>query len=77
MEDLSKKIGQRIIELRRQKQGLSQEKLALISDVDRTYMTGIETGKRKISVLVLEKIVKALETDLATFFNHEMFKYGR
>ena len=75
MEDISVKIGKRIITLRKEKDGLSQEKLAYKADVDRTYMTGIETGKRKVSVAVLEKIVKALDTDLASFFNDESFKY--
>ncbi|MBK8348862.1 MAG: helix-turn-helix transcriptional regulator [Saprospiraceae bacterium] len=75
MEDISEKIGKRIITLRKEKDGLSQEKLAYKADVDRTYMTGIETGKRKVSVAVLEKIVKALDTDLASFFNDESFRY--
>ena len=58
-------------------EGLSQEKLAYIADVDRTYMTGIETGKRNVSVVVLAKIVKALDTDLASFFNDESFRDGK
>ena len=75
MEDISAKIGKRIVALRKAKPvGLSRKKLAYIADVDRTYMTGIETGKRKVSVVVLAKIVKALDTDLAAFFNDESFK---
>lgn len=78
MEDISAKIGKRIVALRKAKPvGLSQEKLAYIADVDRTYMTGIETGKRKVSVVVLSKIVKALDTDLAAFFNDESFRDGK
>ncbi len=77
MEDLSVNIGKRIIALRKEKEGLSQEKLAYKADVDRTYMTGIETGKRKVSVFVLEKIVRALDTDLASFFNDESFRNGK
>lgn len=77
MEDLSVKIGQRIISLRKEIEGLSQEKLAYKTEIDRTYMTGIETGKRKVSVFVLEKIVKALDTDLASFFNDESFNDGK
>lgn len=77
MEDLSVNIGKRIIALRKEKEGLSQEKLAYKADVDRTYMTGIETGKRKVSVFVLEKIVRALDTDLASFFNDESFRDGK
>ena len=78
MEDISAKIGKRIVALRKAKPvGLSQEKLAYIADVDRTYMTGIETGKRKVSVVVLAKILKALDTDLAAFFNDESFRDGK
>ena len=78
MEDISVKIGKRIIALRKAKSdSLSQEKLAYIADVDRTYMTGIETGKRNVSIVVLEKIVKALDTDLASFFNDESFRDGK
>ncbi|MBK9567243.1 MAG: helix-turn-helix transcriptional regulator [Saprospiraceae bacterium] len=51
-----RKNRKRIVALRKAKPvGLSQEKLAYIADVDRTYMTGIETGKRKVSVVVLAK----------------------
>ncbi len=76
MEQLSINIGKRIIELRKEK-FLSQEKLAYLAEIDRTYMTGIETGKRKISVIILDKIVKALGTDLSIFFNAESFKDGK
>ena len=72
MSDLTINIGKRIIELRKL-QNLSQEKLAYKADIDRTYMTGIETGRRKVSVVILDKIVKALDSDLATFFKDEKF----
>ncbi len=39
--------------------GLSQEKLALLSDLDRTYIQSIEKGKRNVSLLVAEKIANA------------------
>ena len=77
MEDISVKIGKRIFKLRKEIEGLSQEKLALKADIDRSYITGIETGKRNISVVVLEKIVKALDTDLASFFNDDIFRDGK
>ena len=77
MSELAVKIGKRIISLRKEKEGLSQEKLAYKAEVDRTYMTGIETGKRNVSVVVLSKIVKALDTDLASFFNDESFRDGK
>lgn len=60
-------VGKRIRELRNAKE-LSQEKLALKADIDRTYLAGVEQGKRNLSIKSLEKIIIALETDFRTFF---------
>ena len=49
------KIGNRIKELRKEL-GLSQEKLANICALDRTYVASVENGKRNISIINLEKI---------------------
>ena len=65
--DIQIKIGQRIREFRKAK-GLSQEQLALKADIDRTYMTSVENGKRNISIQNIEKIIKALETSFEEFF---------
>ncbi len=70
--NINEKIGQRILALRKA-QNLSQEALAHKSDVDRTYMTGVETGKRNVTVKVLEKIILGLETDFTSFFSDENF----
>jgi transcriptional regulator with XRE-family HTH domain len=43
---------------------LSQEKLANMADIDRTYLPGIENGKRNVSLAVAEKIAKALNVPL-------------
>lgn len=59
--DLLKNIGNEIISLRKSK-GLSQEKLALNANIDRRYMSDIENGRRNISVEMLSKIAKALNT---------------
>ena len=59
MEKIKVRIGKRIRELRIKK-GFSQEKLALLSDLDRTYLPSIENGKRNISITVLERISNAL-----------------
>lgn len=71
--DINIKIGDRIKELRKAKD-LSQEALANIAEVDRTYMTKVETGKRNVTVKILDKIIFALETDFMTFFNDNRFK---
>jgi transcriptional regulator with XRE-family HTH domain len=71
--DINTKIGDRIRELRKAKD-LSQEALANIAEVDRTYMTKVETGKRNVTVKILDKIIIALGTDFMTFFNDNRFK---
>ena len=63
------KVGSRIKQLRIQN-GLSQEKLALIAFVDRTYLASVESGKRNISIINLEKIANALNVSLAIFFQN-------
>ncbi len=71
--DIKLKIGQRIKELRHSLK-LSQEALANKADVDRTYMTDVENGRRNISVEILEKIITALDVSYAEFFNSKEFK---
>ena len=72
--DLKEKIGQRIKGLREEK-SLKQEDLAWQSNLDRTYLNHVETGKRNITVASLQKIVvDGLKITLSDFFNHEFFK---
>jgi transcriptional regulator with XRE-family HTH domain len=40
--------------------GLSQEQLALKADLDRTYISGIERGKRNVSLINIVKLASAL-----------------
>lgn len=60
-------IGSRI-RTRRKALELSQEKLALKADIDRTYLAGVEQGKRNISIKNLEKILTALGVSFEEFF---------
>lgn len=66
--DIRIRLGQRIKELRH-KVSLSQEQLALKADLDRTYMTSVENGRRNISIQNIEKIINALEITFEEFFN--------
>lgn len=61
-------VGNRIRTLRTE-QGYSQEKLALKAGIDRTYLAGVESGKRNISIRNLEKIVVALDISFEKFFS--------
>lgn len=71
--DIKDKVGKRIRELRHQLE-LSQEALANKAEVDRTYMTDVENGRRNISIEILEKIIAALEVSFTEFFNSKEFK---
>lgn len=61
------KLGKRIRELR-EKQGISQEKFALKIEMDRTYYSSVENGKRNISIENLYKIASGLNTNLELLF---------
>ena len=65
--NVKEKLGQRILELRKEK-SLSQEKLALKSNIDRAYMHLIEKGKTNVSIELIEKIAIALEIDIKELF---------
>lgn len=64
---ITEKVGKRIKELRNLG-GISQEKLAMKADLDRTYIAGVESGKRNLSIKSLEKILIALDVSFETFF---------
>lgn len=71
--DIRKKVGARIKELRLGLK-LTQEKLAFKAEVDKTYLNEVENGKRNISLVNLEKVVKALEVSFSEFFGVKEFK---
>lgn len=57
---VSKKIGKRLKKLRK-KRGVSQEELAHLSGVYRTYISHIEVGRYNPSIYILYKIAHALK----------------
>lgn len=71
--NIKSKIGMRIKELRGNKK-ISQEKLAEIADLDRTYVNSVENGKRNISIENIEKIAEALDVSIQEFFKDQKFK---
>jgi transcriptional regulator with XRE-family HTH domain len=57
-------FGQAVRKLRLAK-GISQEKLAEMADIHRTYMGDVERGKRNIALVNMTKIAGALGVPLS------------
>ena len=57
--DINEVFGKKVLE-RRLSLKISQETLANMADIDRTYLPDIEKGKRNVSLKVADKIAKAL-----------------
>jgi len=55
-----KRLGESII-VHRKKLNLSQQKVAILSDVDRSYLSEVEEGKANPSIKFLHKIAKILK----------------
>ena len=61
--DINEVFGKKVLE-RRLSLKISQETLANMADIDRTYLPDIEKGKRNVSLRVADKIAKALYVSL-------------
>ena len=57
-------LGNRI-RAQRKRIGLTQEQLALVADVDRSYFGSVERGERNVTFTVLCRLCVALECDVA------------
>ncbi len=55
------KFGERVRQLRQSRE-VSQEKLAELAELHRTYIGGIERGERNVALLNILKIAKALNS---------------
>ncbi|WP_394877050.1 helix-turn-helix transcriptional regulator [Mammaliicoccus lentus] len=56
---------------RRKKLGLTQQEVADKSDIDRAYLSLIETGKRSPSVVVAKRLALTLQVDWTIFFDQQ------
>lgn len=52
----------------RRARGFTQEELADLANVHQTYLSGVEVGKRNASVMVLQRLAKALSADIEELF---------
>jgi len=66
--DKDKKAFGETLRYLRKKRGLSQESLAMVSELDRSYIGGIERGERNISLLNIIRIANALGISPKKFF---------
>ena len=64
---INKQLGYRIRYLRGLK-GMSIETLALEAGINRNYLGDLERGTRNPTLIILNKIAKALDIDLPTLF---------
>ncbi|MCA0934282.1 helix-turn-helix domain-containing protein [Vibrio alginolyticus] len=63
MKDLAKKFGHNVRSMRKDK-GISQDKLALAADIDRSYVGRIERGEVNITLEKAYQIASVLQCDI-------------
>jgi transcriptional regulator with XRE-family HTH domain len=56
------------VKLRREELGLTQEDLAELARIHRTYVSDIERGSRNVSLINIERLALALQTSIAALF---------
>lgn len=59
------------IKILRKKANLSQEKLALATNIDRTYISDIEKGERNVSIETIEKLAAVLGLDVYNYYKND------
>jgi len=62
--DIAERFGERMRLLRKQS-GLSQEAFAAKCGLDRTYISGIERGRRNVSLRNIAVVAKALDISIS------------
>ena len=67
MDEILVKFGEKVRKERKRK-GLSQEKLAEIADVHRTYIGMIERAEKNITLVNITKIASALNLTIEELF---------
>ena len=56
------------VKTRREELGLTQEDLAELAQIHRTYVSDIERGARNVSLINVERLAGALKVSLAALF---------
>lgn len=68
--NINELFGKRIKEYR-QSLKLSQEALANLAEIDRTYLPKVERGERNVSLVIAKKIADALNVKLSELLEDE------
>ena len=68
MKDINDVFGKNV-RLQRTKRKISQEKLAELADLHRTYIGAIERGERNVSLRNVQKIAFALDVPIIVLFD--------
>lgn len=66
---IQRKFGLKVQQLRKSR-NLSQEKFALLIDMDRTYYASVESGRRNISICNIEKIASGFQMTISELFEN-------
>jgi transcriptional regulator with XRE-family HTH domain len=69
MQEVHKKLGKRIAELRKKK-GFSQESFAHECGFHRSYMGALERGEKNITLAMVNKVAKTLKISLSELFRN-------
>lgn len=67
-KNIKKAFGEKLRSLRTAK-NLSQEKIAELADLDRTYISSVELGKRNISIMNICRLASALQIKINILFD--------
>jgi len=67
MENTKIAFGLKIKELRKQK-SYSQNQLAKLTSIDKSYISNIENGNSNVSLKIIEKLAKAFEIEIYKLF---------
>ena len=63
MDKISKKLGDNIKRIRLRRK-MSQGDICRAIEMDRSYMSAIESGKKNVTIAVVEKLARALNVSV-------------
>jgi transcriptional regulator with XRE-family HTH domain len=76
LADVQLRFGERLREVRQQR-AISQEKLAELAGLHRTYVSSIERGERNVSLVNIERLAGALNVTMAELMPDQVEQPGR